>query len=53
MKSDEVQIVLIAAAWSGGIGVIGLVLAWGLRRRSVLVLTTFVAIVAVAAVVPG
>jgi signal transduction histidine kinase len=53
LSSDQVQVVLIAAAWSGGVGVLGLGLAWLLRRRSVLVLSATVALVAVAAVVAG
>lgn len=48
--SAEAEIVLIAAAWSGGVGVIGLVLAWLLRHRSLRWLTAGVAVVAVAAV---
>ncbi len=48
--SDEVEIILIAAAWSGGAGVIGLVLAWFVRHRSLRWLTGGVAVVAVAAV---
>ncbi len=53
MSSDSVQIVLVATAWSGSVGIIGLVLAWFLRRRSVLLLSAVVALVAVAAVVAG
>ncbi|MGD9960093.1 sensor histidine kinase [Nocardioides sp.] len=51
--STEAQIVLTAAAWSGGVGVIGLVLAWFVRRRSLRWLTAGVAVVAVAAVLAG
>jgi signal transduction histidine kinase len=51
--SDQVLIVLIAAGWAGGVGLAGGVLAWLLRRRSVLVQVTGVAVVAVAAVVAG
>jgi len=53
MSSDQLQIVLIAAAWAGGVGVVGLGLAWALRRHSVRWLTGGVAVVAVAAVVAG
>lgn len=53
MSSDQVQIVLIAIAWSGGAGVVGLGLAYLVRRRSVLVLSANVALVAVAAVTAG
>ena len=52
-SSDQVQIVLIAVAWSGGAGVVGLGLAYLLRRRSVLVLSATVALVAVGAVTAG
>jgi signal transduction histidine kinase len=53
MRSDAGQIVLVAIAWSGSVGLVGLVVAWLLRRRSVLVLSAAVALVAVAAVVAG
>ena len=53
MSSDQVQIVLVATAWSGGVGVLGLGLAWLLRRRSVLWLAAAVALVAVLGVVAG
>ena len=53
MSSDTVEIVLIATAWSGSAGLIGLALAWVLRNRSVLVLSATVALAAVAAVVAG
>jgi signal transduction histidine kinase len=53
MTSDEVQIVLIAAAWAGGVGVVGGALLWLLRRRSLLLQVTGVAVVAVASVVAG
>jgi signal transduction histidine kinase len=51
--SDQAQIVLIAAAWSGAVGLVGLALAWVLRRRSLRWLTTVVALVAVGAVLAG
>jgi signal transduction histidine kinase len=53
MSSDQIEVVLIAVAWSGGVGVVGLGLAYLLRRRSVLVLTATVALVAVAAMTAG
>ncbi len=53
MTSDQVDIVLVAAAWSGGVGVLGLGLAWLLRRHSLLWLAATVALVAVAAFVAG
>ena len=51
--SDQAQIVLIAVAWAGGVGVAGLGLAWLLRRRSLQWQTVAVAVVAVLAVVAG
>jgi len=53
MSSDQVQIVLIAGAWSGGVGVVGLAVAWWQRHRSLRWLTAWVAVVAVAAVLAG
>lgn len=53
MTHDQVQIVLIGAAWSAGVGVLGLLLAWSQRRRSLRVLTSTIAVVAVAAVLAG
>lgn len=53
MTRDQVEIVLIATAWAGGVGVLGLGLAWLLRHRSIRWLTAAVAIVAVSAVVAG
>jgi len=53
MSSDQVQIVLIAGAWSGGVGLVGLAVAWWQRHRSLRWLTTWVAVVAVAAVLAG
>ena len=51
--SDQVEIVLIAAAWSGGVGFAGLLLAWTQRHRSLRVLTAGVAAIAVLAVLAG
>ena len=53
VTSDQVEIVLITAAWSGGVGFVGLLLAWTQRHRSLRVLTAGVAVVAVAAVLAG
>ena len=53
MSSDRVQIVLIAAGWAAGAGVIGLGVVWLFRRRSVRWLTGAVAVVAVVAVLAG
>ena len=51
--SDELQVVLIAAAWSGGVGVLGLLVAWSLRHRSLRWITAGVAVVAVGAMTAG
>jgi signal transduction histidine kinase len=53
MTKDQVDIVLIAAAWSAGAGVVGLGVLYLFRRRSVRWLTGAVAVVAVAAVLAG
>jgi len=53
MSKDQVDIVLIAAAWSGGAGALGLCAVWLLRTRSVRWLTGAVAVVAVVAVLAG
>jgi signal transduction histidine kinase len=53
MTKDQVDIVLIAASWSGGAGVLGMCAVWLLRRRSVRWLTSAVAVVAVVAVLAG
>jgi signal transduction histidine kinase len=53
MSHDHVQIVLIAAAYAGAVGLLGLVAAWLLRGRSLRWLTVGVALVAVGAVVAG
>lgn len=51
--SDQLEIVLIAAAWAGGVGAIGLCLAWVGRHLSLRWLTAGVSVVAVAAVLAG
>jgi signal transduction histidine kinase len=53
MSKDQVDIVLIAAAWSGGAGVVGLAVMYASRRRSVRWLSVAVAVVSVAAVLAG
>jgi signal transduction histidine kinase len=53
MTKDQVDIVLIATAWSGGAGVLGLCAVWLLRRGSLRWLTGAVAVVAVVAVLAG
>ena len=53
MTKDQVEIVLIAAGWAGGAGVLGLGVVWLFRRRSVAWLTGAVAVVAVVAVLAG
>ncbi len=51
--SDRLAVVLIAASWSGAVGLLGLAAAWWLRRTSLRWLPAGVALVAVAAVVAG
>lgn len=51
--NDQIEIVLIAAAWSGGVGVAGLLLAYALRNSSVRWQTAAIALVAVSAVIAG
>lgn len=53
MTADQFQIVLIAAGWSGAVGLVGLLAARLLRRRSMWWQTVGVAVVAVGAVVAG
>jgi signal transduction histidine kinase len=53
MTKDQVDIVLIATAWAGGAGLLGLVVVWLFRRSSVRWLTGAVALVAVLAVLAG
>ncbi len=50
MTGDQLQIVLIAAAWSGGVGLVGLALVRMLRGRSLRLLSAAVATVALLAV---
>jgi signal transduction histidine kinase len=53
MTHDQVDIVLIAAGWSGAVGAVGLLVAWLGRRASLRWLPVGVAVVAVGAVVAG
>ena len=53
MTRDQVTVVLIAAAYSAAIGVVGLAVGWLTRARSFRWLLSLVAVVAVAAVVAG
>ncbi|CAN5240020.1 HAMP domain-containing sensor histidine kinase [soil metagenome] len=53
MTHDEVEIVLIAVAWSATAGLVGLSVGWLMRRRSLRWLPPLVALAAVAAVVAG
>ncbi len=53
MTGDQWAVIGIAAAWSGTVGVLGLVLGWLLRHRSLRYLPAGVALVAVLAVVAG
>lgn len=53
MSSDQWTVIGIAAAWSGTVGVLGLLLGWMLRHRSLRYLPAGVALVAVLAVVAG
>ncbi|MGO4257384.1 sensor histidine kinase [Marmoricola sp. RAF53] len=53
MTRDEVEIVLIAAAWTAGAGAVGLVASRLIARRSLRWLLALVALVAVGGVVAG
>jgi signal transduction histidine kinase len=53
MTHDQVTIVVMTAAWSGGVGLAGGLVLWAGRRASVRWLTVGVAAVAVAAVLAG
>lgn len=51
--SDELQIVLIAAGWSGAVALLGLAGLWLARRWSLRLLVPAIAVVAVAATLAG
>ena len=53
MTRDQLEVVLIAAGWSGAVGACGFALAYVVRRRSLRWLPALVAVVAVLAVVAG
>jgi len=53
VTEDQWTVIGIAAAWSGTVGVLGLLLGWMLRHRSLRYLPAGVALVAVLAVVAG
>lgn len=53
MTDDQWTVIGIAAAWSATVGVVGLLLGWTLRHRSLLYLPAGVSLVAVLAVVAG
>ncbi len=53
MTDDQWTVIWIAAACSGSVGLLGLLLGWMLRHRSLLYLPAGVALVAVLAVVAG
>ena len=53
MTRDQVEVVLIATAWSAAVGLAGLALAYATRRWSFRWAMTLVALVAVVAVVAG
>ena len=53
MTRDQVEIVLIATAWSAAVGALGLVLAYATRRWSFRWAIALVALVAVVAVIAG
>ncbi len=53
MTRETLQVFLVAATWAGAVGLCGGLLLWLLRRRSLLLQVTGVALVAVASVVAG
>ena len=53
MTEDQWTVIGIAAAWSGTVGVLGLLVGWMLRHRSLRYLPAGVSLVAVLAVVAG
>lgn len=53
MTRDQVDVVLIAAAWSAAAGLVGLALGWVGRARSIRWLLGLVALVGISAVVAG
>ena len=53
MTSDQVEVVLIAVGWSAAVGVVGSMIGWVTRRRSIGCLLALVAVVGITAVVAG
>jgi signal transduction histidine kinase len=53
VTEDQWMVIAIAAAWSGTVGVVGLLFGWLLRHRSLRFLPAGVALVAILAVVAG
>jgi signal transduction histidine kinase len=53
LVSETLQTSFVAAAWAGSVGLVGLAVAFLLRRRSMRLLVALVAVVAVLAVVAG
>src|SRR4051812_31554697 len=53
MTSDQVQIVLVAAACALGVGVVGLLVAWLVRHRSIRWQLGLIVVVAIGSVVAG
>ena len=54
MTDDQISIVLVTAAWSGAVGLVGLVVAWFVRRPKALpFLAVAMALVWFAAIVLG
>ncbi len=53
MTHDQIEVVLIAAGWSGAVGLVGLLLAWLVRGVSLRWLPVGVALAAVGSVVAG
>jgi signal transduction histidine kinase len=53
VTSDQVQIVLVAAACAVAVGVVGLVLAWAVRHRSIRWQLGLVVVVAIGSVLAG
>src|SRR5690349_9143072 len=53
MTSDQVQIVLVAAVCAAGVGLVGLVAAWFLRRRSIRWQLGLIVVVSIGSVLAG
>lgn len=53
MTGDQWQILLVAAACAAGVGLVGLLAAWGIRRFSIIWQLALVVVVAIGAVLAG